>query len=64
MRIVVVLPAPFGPRKPCTSPCGMDRSRWSKARVVPKSLTSPRVAMALERSAGTDAGVVRELVLM
>src|SRR5207249_3381331 len=42
-RIVVDFPAPFGPRNPCTSPRGTDRSRPSRARVVPKVLTRPRI---------------------
>ena len=34
-RIVVVLPDPFGPRKPNTPPAGTDRSRPSTARTRP-----------------------------
>ncbi len=37
-RIVVDLPAPFGPRKPCTSPARTSRSRPSSARCGPKRL--------------------------
>ena len=38
MRIVVVLPAPFGPRKPYTVPVGTRRSTPSTARVVAEAL--------------------------
>ena len=41
MRIVVVLPAPLGPRKPKTEPRGTLRSIASTARVVPNSFVSP-----------------------
>ena len=37
-RIVVDLPAPFGPRKPCTSPCCTARSSPSSARHRPERL--------------------------
>src|SRR5680860_1701185 len=40
MRMVVVLPAPLGPRKPNTSPSQTLRSRWSTARRPLKSLVS------------------------
>ena len=36
-RIVVVLPAPFGPRKPKTPPSGTARSSPSTARVRPRA---------------------------
>ena len=39
--MVVVLPAPLGPRKPWTSPALTPRSRPSSARVGPKLLVSP-----------------------
>src|SRR5688572_14204342 len=46
--MVVVFPAPFGPRKPCTSPASTCRSKWSRARVLaPKSFTSPETAIAV-----------------
>ncbi len=32
--IVVVLPAPFGPRRPYISPGAIDRFTWSTARCV------------------------------
>src|SRR5690606_26427373 len=40
--MVVVLPDPFGPRNPCTSPGLTSRSRPSRARVAPNDFTSPR----------------------
>ena len=46
-RIVVVLPAPFGPRKPNTPPAGTSRSRPATATAVPDlerySLRRPRI---------------------
>jgi len=42
-RMVTVLPAPLGPRKPCTSPVRTSRSSPSSARVVPKVFTSVRI---------------------
>src|SRR5439155_14717180 len=33
MRIVVVFPAPFGPRKPTISPFATSKEMWSTARV-------------------------------
>ena len=47
MRIVVVLPAPFGPRKACTSPVRTVRSRPSSAVALPNRLTSPCTSIAL-----------------
>src|ERR1043166_5727721 len=38
IRIVVVLPAPFGPMKPYSAPVGMARSRSMTALVAPKAL--------------------------
>src|SRR6266487_2413822 len=46
MRMVVVLPAPLGPRNPYTSPVSTFRSSPFKARVVPKFLTSPDTTIA------------------
>src|SRR5215208_5992841 len=46
-RSVVDLPAPLGPRKPCTSPLFTERSSPSNARVLPKVLTSPDTEMTL-----------------
>src|SRR5215217_67881 len=45
MRIVVDLPAPLGPRKPCASPSATLRSRPSSARVAPKVLTRSLISM-------------------
>src|ERR687888_322758 len=42
MRIVDVLPAPFGPRKPNASPFCTSKSMPSTATRAPKRLTSPR----------------------
>src|SRR6185503_5333798 len=46
MRIVVDLPAPFGPRSPTHVPAGTSRSRPSTAVIGPKRLTTPRSRMA------------------
>src|SRR6476469_4750471 len=46
MRIVVDLPAPFGPRSPTHVPAGTSRSRPSTAVIGPKRLTTPRNRMA------------------
>src|SRR5918996_2223982 len=46
MRIVVVLPAPFGPRTPYTEPLRTARSTPSTARVSPKDLTRPVASIA------------------
>jgi hypothetical protein len=35
MRMVVVLPDPFGPSMPNTEPTGTSRSTWSTATVLP-----------------------------
>src|SRR5215204_333909 len=45
--MVVVLPAPLGPRNPCTSPVRTSSSSPSRARVGPKVLTSPEIEMAV-----------------
>ena len=42
IRIVELLPAPFGPRKPNASPCLTSRSMPSTATSSPKRLTRPR----------------------
>jgi hypothetical protein len=39
MRIVVDLPAPFGPRKPSTSPRSTANETPSTARLAPKVFT-------------------------
>src|SRR3546814_11721095 len=45
--IVVDLPEPLGPRKPCTSPVATSRSRPSRARVGPNVLTIPHAEIAV-----------------
>src|SRR5439155_25449661 len=52
---VVDLPAPFGPRKPYSSPVRTVRSRWSTATILPKRRISPRVTTA----AGAAASMLR-----
>src|SRR5579863_1674134 len=47
MRIVVVLPAPLGPRYACTSPVRTARSRPSSAVALPNRLTSTCTSIAL-----------------
>src|SRR5947209_6573659 len=49
MLIVVVLPAPFGPRKPNTSPGATSKSTPRTALTSPKSLTSSRTMIAFCR---------------
>src|SRR5689334_8908831 len=58
MRMVVVLPAPFGPRKAWTSPAPTSRSRPSCARTLPYRLVSPaaRNATVLMGLGGCRAG--------
>src|SRR4029077_8699380 len=46
MRMVVVLPAPFGPRKACTSPVPTSRSSPSSATTRPYRLVSPAARSA------------------
>src|SRR5882757_3696277 len=41
IRIVVDLPAPFGPRKPVTTPGRTVKVRWSTAVLSPYRLVSP-----------------------
>src|SRR3954471_2163492 len=41
IRIVVDLPAPFGPRKPTTSPRFTSKFTLSRARTTPNRLVSP-----------------------
>src|SRR3954469_17698602 len=41
MRIVVDLPAPFGPSRPRQMPAGTSRSRPSTAVIGPKRFTTP-----------------------
>src|SRR5512141_2144504 len=49
-RIVVVFPAPLGPRKPKTSPSATSSERSSSARTLPYFLPRPRVAIAAPMS--------------
>ena len=63
-RSVVVLPAPFGPRKPKTEPLGTVRSSASRAMTSPYRLLSPRTSMAgaqahLRTAAASEAGCQR-----
>ena len=41
MRMVVVLPEPFGPRKPTISPSATFIDTWSTTVLAPKRLTRP-----------------------
>ena len=50
-RIVVVLPEPFGPRKPYTEPAGTARSIPSTALTCPKRLVRPVDAIAAATAA-------------
>ena len=45
--MAVDFPAPFGPRKPCTSPVFTERSRLSRARTLPNVLTTALTSMAV-----------------
>src|SRR4030042_2483705 len=47
MRMVVVLPAPFGPRKPNTVPGSTVRFNSSNARKVPKTFCSFSIRIAV-----------------
>ena len=51
-RIVVVLPAPFGPSRPKISPCSMRRSMPSTAACSPKRCRRPSIS-----SAGAVSGI-------
>ena len=60
MRIVLVLPAPLGPRKPKASPGATSKSMASTAVKSPKRLVSPRAWMsAVGESVDTPAMVPR-----
>jgi hypothetical protein len=48
--MVVVLPAPFWPSRPKTSPRRTSRSRPSTARTWPKCLVSPLTLMTISLS--------------
>ena len=66
MSIVVVLPAPFGPRRATVSPGAMRRSTPRTARTGPpgprKLLASPSIA--IPACGGASAGVVIVVVVM
>src|SRR5713226_323278 len=53
MRIVVVLPAPFGPRNPKKEPRGTSRSRPSTAAFAPYTFFRLRTEMAAGESIET-----------
>jgi hypothetical protein len=46
IRIVVDLPAPFGPSRPRQMPLGTSRSSPSTAVISPKRLTAPAMEIA------------------
>src|SRR5258708_22818881 len=48
MRMVVDLPAPFGPRKPSTSPRSTVNEMWSPARLGPKAFASLSIFIMLK----------------
>ena len=52
MRKVVVLPEPFGPRKPVTRPGSTVNDRSSTARTGPKVLERPRISIGSPRVVG------------
>ena len=54
MRIVVDLPAPFGPRKPVTLPGATSKVRSSTARTAPYCLVSPRTSIMVEAPNGRE----------
>src|SRR5215213_9726853 len=59
MRIVVVLPAPLGPRKPVTEPGSTVKLRSETARTEPKDLVSPRTSTRTGSTCGAaEAGMV------
>ena len=62
--MVVVLPAPFGPRKANTSPLSTCRSTSSTATKLPYVFLSPLTVMALDITCPplrvvTEAGIMR-----
>src|SRR3954463_3895793 len=56
IRIVVDLPAPFGPRKPWISPAATVRSRPFRATVWPNRFSRPRVLITADMR-----GIVRRV---
>ena len=55
-RRVVVLPAPFGPRRATISPCPTRRSTPSRTARSPYRLTTPRTSMARVRAMPSRRG--------
>src|SRR5699024_7205510 len=56
-RMAVDLPAPFGPRNPCTVPVRTVRSSSSTAVKEPKRLVRPRTMMAASGRPGAAGAV-------
>ena len=56
MRIVELLPAPFGPRKPNASPGAISKSMPSTATKSPKRFESARASMSGETTVGDASG--------
>src|SRR5262249_22768030 len=54
MRMVVDLPAPFGPRKPSTSPRSTAKDTPSTARFAPKLFTRLSILIMDKNSEGRD----------
>ena len=46
IRMVVVFPAPLGPRKPNTSPGDTERSMWSTTVFFPKAFVRDSVTIS------------------
>ena len=46
IRSVVLLPAPFGPRKPVTRPASTSKERSLTASILPKRLLIPWISIA------------------
>ena len=51
MRRVVLLPAPFGPRKPVTRPASTANERSETAWTLPKRLLIPLISIADKNAA-------------
>ena len=60
MRMVVDLPAPFGPRKPSTSPRRTVNDTLSTAVKAPKRLVSPSISI---RAGWSDASATLVVTL-
>src|SRR5688500_2842584 len=58
MRIAVVFPAPFAPRKPKTSPTPTAKEMWSTATKLPKRRVRSRATMACVEVEGEWGGGV------